>query len=421
MTLLLAFALQVGPVPDQLRQEWKLAEHYRKHVDVGGFPILGSSKVHDFALLEAEFLIRKMIGSRADLLEALAKSRCRFVVMAFDELTTSVPEHSDLLPKKYWDRRARGLGATPARPAVSCGEENLLNWPGDPYGSENILIHEFAHAIHEMALDAKFDERLEKIYRGSLEKWKGTYAATDRREFWAEATQSWFDTNRENDNDHNDVNTRAELKKFDPEISTLLAEVYGDGEWRYTRFDRRLPKGYHPKSARRFAWPKDLDEWYAKYAAAKTEVERLFLRAEDDDPEAQVEIGRRYRDGDGVERNDEKAVAWYKRAVSLGHVSAMDHLGWMIKMGRGIEKDEREATRLFRAAAEYGEPQAQYNLALMIEAAEPVEALMWLYLSRETGHRWARERAATVEGRLDGEQRAEAARRARAFTPRKKP
>ena len=38
-----------------------------------------------------------------------------------------------MTPKAYWDKRARGLGATPERPAVSCGEENLLNLQGDWY------------------------------------------------------------------------------------------------------------------------------------------------------------------------------------------------------------------------------------------------------------------------------------------------
>ncbi|MFQ5808669.1 MAG: alpha/beta hydrolase [Armatimonadota bacterium] len=31
--------------------------------------------------------------------------------MSEDEFTTDVPEHSDLEPAAYWDRRARGLGA----------------------------------------------------------------------------------------------------------------------------------------------------------------------------------------------------------------------------------------------------------------------------------------------------------------------
>ena len=48
-------------------------------------------------------------------------------------------------------------------PYCSCGEENLLAYPGDPYAAENILIHEFAHNIHLRGMvnvDATFDTRL---------------------------------------------------------------------------------------------------------------------------------------------------------------------------------------------------------------------------------------------------------------------
>ena len=93
--------------------------------------------------------------------------------MAYNEMTTDIPEHSDLHPDFYWDRRARGLGATASRPSTSCGEENLLNFDGDPYLTENILIHEFSHAIHQMGLsrvDPDFDNRLKSLYEASMEK-----------------------------------------------------------------------------------------------------------------------------------------------------------------------------------------------------------------------------------------------------------
>ena len=117
--------------------------------------------------------------------------------MARNEFTTDVPEHSDLQPSLYWDRRARGLGATPSRPAVSCGEENLLCTAGDPYNTENILIHEFAHALHEMAIKPTFpafQNELDECFRLAIEEkiWEGTYASTNSSEYWAECVQSWF-------------------------------------------------------------------------------------------------------------------------------------------------------------------------------------------------------------------------------------
>ncbi|MCW8985787.1 MAG: peptidylprolyl isomerase, partial [Thermoanaerobaculales bacterium] len=168
-------------------------------------------------------------------------------------------------PAVYWDRRARGLGATPEAPAVSCAEENLLAFPGDPYEQENILIHEFAHAMHELGLnrvDPSFDGRLREAWQGAKEQglWRGTYAITNPAEYWAEAVQSWFDDNRENDALHNRVNTRAELEEYDPALAALCAEVFGDGDWRYRKPQERGPEGqahlaaFDPAAAPHFEW-----------------------------------------------------------------------------------------------------------------------------------------------------------------------
>ena len=194
----------VGPVPPAVRTEFALAPHYQKMLRVGSFPIVGSTNVSDSALSEAAWIVSHLLAARPELLATLATNRARLAVMAYNEFTTDVPEHAGLKPRVFWDRRARGLGATPSAPAVSCGEENLLSFPGDIYPQENILVHEFAHAVHEMGLrtvDPTFDTRLLAAYRGATNRglWKGTYAAVSHSEYWAESVQSWFDDNREND------------------------------------------------------------------------------------------------------------------------------------------------------------------------------------------------------------------------------
>ena len=257
------------PPPAAVRKTFNLDPFYEQWIDVEGLPVVASAKVDPYAIKEAAWLIRQMIGHRQDVLQALAKNNVRFAVMAYNELTTQIPEHSDLQPDYYWDRRARGLGSTPARPAVSCGEENLLNYQGDPYFTENILVHEFAHAIHQMGLntvDPSFDDRLKTIYDAAVEKelWKDTYAITNRAEYWAEGTQSWFDTNRANDDQHNHVDTRDKLKEYDPALASLLTEVYGDADWRYTqavtRMDLSHLQGFDPEESPRFEWPPELIE-----------------------------------------------------------------------------------------------------------------------------------------------------------------
>jgi len=231
---------EVAPVTDELRRDFDLAPFYQKCVMLGAFPIVGSAAVSDGALLEAAWIVRHMLDGRQDILDAMAGQRVRLTVMAWTEYTTDVPEHADLQPAVYWDRRARGLGATPEAPAVSCAEENLLGYPGDPYAEENILIHEFAHAIHAMGLnvvDPPFEGRLRKAYDHAKEQglWRGTYAITNPAEYWAEGVQSWFDDNREHDSLHNRVNTRSELKEYDPALAALCAGVFGDGDWRYLK------------------------------------------------------------------------------------------------------------------------------------------------------------------------------------------
>ncbi len=257
--------------PPTIQEKFELPRFYQQWIDVDGFPVVASEKVKPHAMQEAAWLIRQVIGHRPDILQALAENNVRFSVMAYDEMTTQIPEHSDLKPDFYWDRRARGLGATSARPSVSCGEENLLNYPGDPYGTENLLIHEFAHAIHQMGLstvDPDFDKRLKALYEVAMEKglWKGTYASTNKEEYWAEGTQSWFNTNRENDAQHNHVSKRGILKDYDPELATLLTEIYGDEDWRYTNAITRthLPHldGFNPDNSPKFEWPAKLDACY---------------------------------------------------------------------------------------------------------------------------------------------------------------
>jgi alpha-glucosidase len=229
-------------VSPELREKLKLDPFYQKHVDLEGLSILSPAKVSDDALAEARYLIRHVLAGRPDVLKAMVKNRVRVVVMAPTEMTTDVPEQRHLKndPKTNWDKRARGLGGR----LTSCGEENLLNLKGDRYRNENILIHEFAHAIHRYGvggLDRTFDGRLKGTYARATEKglWKKTYAATNHSEYWAEGVQSYFDCNNPPNASHNDVNTREELAEYDPGLFKLIDESFGKNPWRYVRYDRR--------------------------------------------------------------------------------------------------------------------------------------------------------------------------------------
>jgi len=248
--------------------EMKLPAFYAKYISANGYPIVSSSKVSDYALKEAAYIVNCLLAFRPDIRKAMVESGSRLVVMSSTEFTTDIPEYSSFKPKDYWNRRARGLGGSETDPLCSCAEENLLAFEGDPYSTENILIHEFAHNIHlrgMLKIDPTFDTRLKAAYASAIKRglWKKKYAATNHCEYFAEGVQSWFDNNREPDHDHNHVNTRNELLEYDPDLAALCSEVFGDTKFKYTNPTTRLEKhleGYIPEDAPKFKWPEKLQK-----------------------------------------------------------------------------------------------------------------------------------------------------------------
>ena len=250
------------PPPSTIREAFELSLFYQQWVDVEGLPVVASEKVNPYALKEAAWLIWQMIGHRPEILHVLVQKRVRFVVIGHTEITTDIPEYSDQGPD-FLVYRFRGLGGggLSGHIAVSSSEENLLHYPGT-FGLYNVMLHEFAHAIHRFGLntvDPTFDNRLQIAYAAAIEKglWQGTYASSNRGEYWAEATQAWFYPKGASSFKGN---TRQVLKNYDPGLAALLAEIYGDSEWRYTPLATRthLPhlQGFDPQDSPMFqGWP----------------------------------------------------------------------------------------------------------------------------------------------------------------------
>lgn len=254
-----------------------LPAFYTQQASAGGFPVVASARVNPYALKEAVYIIDMMLSKRPDVRAAMVKSGARLSILAHNEFTCDQPEwawladepvegHEGIPTRDFRDARARGMGGSLTDPYCSCAEENLLACEGDPYSTENILIHELAHNIHLRGMsnvDATFDPRVKACYDTAMKAglWKGKYASVNHHEYFAEGVQSWFDNNRENDHDHNHVNTRAELLDYDPGLAALCREVFGDTVLKYTKPQTRLTghlEGYDPKQAPKFVWPPHL-------------------------------------------------------------------------------------------------------------------------------------------------------------------
>ena len=63
-----------------------------------------------------------------------------------------------------------------------------------------------------------------------------------------------------------------------------------------------------------------------------------------------------YLAGRGVERDDAKAAAFYKKACDGGHMDGCVQLGLLYAEGDGVVKDPAKAKALFEKACDGGEP-----------------------------------------------------------------
>ena len=227
------------PVITRVPESMHLDKFYKKYMDANGIAITASWRVPDSAMVQAWRILKFMTGDLPKpVLDAMVKVKTRVTVMARYEGTTDVPEHRHLAADTTlnWDLRARGLGGDLELPLTSCAEENLLAYQIDKYHAEDILIHEFAHSIHLIGIvqvDTTFNSKLDKLLKQAVAKGKyaNTYAKTDIAEYFAEGVQDWFNVNAEvpkADGKHNPLNTREELKKYDPDLYELLSHYFSE-------------------------------------------------------------------------------------------------------------------------------------------------------------------------------------------------
>lgn len=220
-------------------KELELDPFYKKYVYVNGIHIISSWRVPDSAIFQACNIIMYMTEALPrEIHNELTLRNTRVGIMARYEGTTDIPEHKHLESDTSlnWDVRARGLGGGVDLPLTTCAEENLLCYQIDKYHAEDILIHEFAHTIHGVGIlpkNPEFNDRLQNLLDTAIGqgKWENTYAKTNVWEYFAEGVQDWFNVNAEvpvPDGKHNHVNTRKELKEYDPGLYDLIGEIFSE-------------------------------------------------------------------------------------------------------------------------------------------------------------------------------------------------
>jgi hypothetical protein len=239
---------------------------YKKYIDVKGMAVVSSGDVDDEALKRTYDIVTHLLADRPDVLETMAKFGTRLIIIGKDQVYTDMPEYRNSPNPEYQNERVRGTGGLNV---TSFGEENLLNLAGDRYDDESIGLHEFCHTIDAALgrMDNTWRARLREVYQNAVSKglWKYAYAGSNPGEYWAEICQSYFNCNRINNWNHNNVATREQLKQYDPvgyELVRTTFKLTPEHDWKLPVL-RKQPSVVPPPAKFK------ADPYYTKFTFAR--------------------------------------------------------------------------------------------------------------------------------------------------------
>ena len=114
-------------------------------------------------------------------------------------------------------------------------------------------------------------------------------------------------------------------------------------------------------------------------------------REEGDEGEKWSQLGEKYYNGDGVERDYREAVKWYRKAAEQGNIYAQNNLGSCYYYGNGVLQDYEEAVKWYQESARQGMSIAQNFLGDCYLNGKGVsedygEAVKWYQESARQGY-----------------------------------
>ncbi len=125
-----------------------------------------------------------------------------------------------------------------------------------------------------------------------------------------------------------------------------------------------------------------------------------------------------YNHGWGVPQDYKEAAKWYKLSAEQGYSGAQSNLGRMYQDGKGVPQDDIEGVKWLRLSAEQGNVGGQTNLGAAYRDGRGVLqdyilAHMWFNLSASKGMKHSGEQRDKVAKLMTPEQIAEAQKRAK--------
>jgi TPR repeat protein len=89
------------------------------------------------------------------------------------------------------------------------------------------------------------------------------------------------------------------------------------------------------------------------------EMNALYRKAEQNDPDAEYNLGLRLLRGEGLPRNEAEAATWFERAARMGDARAQFQLGEVYTSGTGVPQDQVTGYTWMTLASSNGDTQAE--------------------------------------------------------------
>jgi len=120
------------------------------------------------------------------------------------------------------------------------------------------------------------------------------------------------------------------------------------------------------------------------------QVETLNRKALGGDTRAQLLLGMAFEFGQGVEKDLEEAIHWYRIAADRGDPEAQTNLGYLYEIGSVGPENPAEAAKWYLRAAVTGFARAQFNLGTLYLRGAGVErsdedAAHWISEAADVG------------------------------------
>ncbi|MFN7096499.1 MAG: hypothetical protein ACK4PR_02900, partial [Gammaproteobacteria bacterium] len=134
------------------------------------------------------------------------------------------------------------------------------------------------------------------------------------------------------------------------------------------------------------------EHFSAKKCIENISWDKIYKLAVQENANAQYDLGERYAEGYGVEKNLSQAINWFSKAAELKHIGAQFKLGQIYADNLSVARNQEIAIAYYHKAAEQGHAGAQYHLGVIYSSKGHIveqdftQAFRWYQLSANQGH-----------------------------------